>query len=287
MFPSSYYNLFPAFPREPKVFVAMSFDQRFDVRWSKVIAPAIRDVKVDGVFLEPHRVDARKISDSILTEILEGIGSARLVVADISSLGELDGRPMRNANVMYEVGIAHATRLPEEVLLLRSDDGPLLFDLSNIRVNRYDPDGHPGEAKSLISHIIVETLRELDLRRHLAVKKAAESLDEPSWWLLAQLQHESKVPHPETRTMGQVLGSVSREAAIGRLLELGAIRTSYINLKRADLATFLASASGPILTYECTEFGRAVFYEVLDQMGFTDPEVSRILEDQFEQGTSK
>lgn len=285
MFPSSYFQLFPPFPREDKVFVAMSFDHRFDARWSDVIAPAIRRVERNDVALEPIRVDARNISDSILTEILSGIGNARLIVADITSLGTLSGRVMRNENVMYEVGIAHATRLPEEVLLFRSDSDTLLFDLSNIRVNRYDPDRKPEQARELVSRCIAESLLELELKRHLAVRKAAEALDEPSWWLLVQLQSEPSVSHPERRTIGQALGSVSREAAIGRLLGLGIIRTRYVDLRRGDLAEFLDTKGMPVLDYECTEFGTAVFQEGASQMGLLDPNVSKVLNERIERPT--
>ena len=68
MYPNTYLNLFPPFPLDKRVFVAMSFDSRFDDRWTKVIAPAIRSVD-----LVPHRVDFKTTSDSELTEILEGI----------------------------------------------------------------------------------------------------------------------------------------------------------------------------------------------------------------------
>jgi hypothetical protein len=90
----------------------------------------------------------------------------------------------RNANVMYEVGIAHATRLPEEVLLFRSDDDRLLFDGANVRVNKYAPDERPDEARSIITKSIIDTLKELDLRRSLAVRQTAETLDFPSWGYL-------------------------------------------------------------------------------------------------------
>ncbi len=65
----------------------MSFDAEFNPRWEKVIKPAINRLKLkDGNFLEAHRVDIRKISDSILTEILGEISNSLLVLADISTL---------------------------------------------------------------------------------------------------------------------------------------------------------------------------------------------------------
>ncbi len=260
----------------------MSFDPRFTHRWSEVIGPAIRNVQVNGKNLEPLRVDASRISESILTEILSGITNSRVVLADVTTLSHLEGRPVRNGNVMYEVGIAHAVRLPEEVLLFRSDSDPLLFDVANVRVNHYAPDEQPEEAKSLISDSIIAALRELDLRRHLAVRRAAESLDFPSWWLLAETQSGRGVTHPEMRTMGQVVGNASRAAAIGRLLELGAIRTSYLALTPERYAEVKDSSDVPILTYERTEFGAAVFQEGLKRMGILSPDMLAVLEKEFQ-----
>ena len=130
MYPSTFFGLFPAFPQEEKVFVAMSFDDRFQNRWEHVIEPAISSIQRNRVPFEAVRVDARRMSDSIVTEILQGISRYRVVFADVTSIGQIEGRPIRNANVMYEVGIAHATRLPEEVILFRSDSDDLIFDIS-------------------------------------------------------------------------------------------------------------------------------------------------------------
>jgi len=69
---------------------------------------------------------------------------------------------------MYEVGLAHALRLPEEVILFRSDSDPLLFDVANVRVNWYDPDGNPEEARRKVADIIIEALKEVDLKKNLA-----------------------------------------------------------------------------------------------------------------------
>ena len=64
MYPLNLFTLFPPFPRNDRVFVAMSFDKAFQKRWEEVIKPAISSVKIDGIFLEPHRIDMRKVSDS-------------------------------------------------------------------------------------------------------------------------------------------------------------------------------------------------------------------------------
>lgn len=117
-----------------QVFVAMSFDSRFSSRYDEVIRPAIEDQMIAGCKLAAHRVDNSKTGDSILTEIISGISHAKLVLADVSIIdeGRYTQEPVRNGNVMYEVGIALACRTPSEVLLIRDDSKKFLFDVSTI-----------------------------------------------------------------------------------------------------------------------------------------------------------
>jgi hypothetical protein len=268
-------SLFPSFPRDNSVFVAMSFDSRFQSRYDDVIAPAISNVSMDGVGLEAYRVDAREISDSILTDILHGISSARAILADISTIGHVDDMPIRNANVMYEVGIAHAARLPEEVLLFRSDSDQLLFDLANVRVSSYDPDGSPTTARTIVGKAIVSALSEVDSKRRAAVKRAAESLDYVSWMVLVAAQPPATVSHPLTATPGQVLGNVGRLNAINRLLEMGALRALF-----PKVTPELLEQKGPAehyFQYETTPFGSAVFDYGAEQIGLLSPEIQHLL----------
>jgi hypothetical protein len=148
----------------------MSFAANFEHRWRNVLDPAIQKVIVGETRLSPHRVDMRVASDSILTEILDGIGRCRIFITVVPAIGEIEGMPIRNANVLYEAGLAHAVRLPQEVLLFRSDNKQLMFDVANIRVNRYDPDGAPETAKRQVSDAIVAGLKEVELLRQLAVR---------------------------------------------------------------------------------------------------------------------
>jgi hypothetical protein len=232
--PNPYLSLFPPFPRDNRVFVAMSFHPRFDAPWQDVLVPAVRRVEVAGSALDPHRVDLRKASDSVLTEILEGISRCRFFLADIT--GELGGRPVRNANVLYEVGLAHATRLPEEFALLRSDKKELLFDVMNVRVLEYDPEGDPKAAQNLVADAIVQSLKEFDLRKSLSVRRLAESLDVPRWLLLLEAASVGVVHHAPVKTMRDALGGATRRQAIDRRLETGALRAEIVKLTPELLA---------------------------------------------------
>lgn len=275
MYPATYKSLFPSFPRDNSVFVAMSFDSRFQSRYDEVIQPAVRSVLREGTALDAYRVDAREISDSILTDILNGISSARAVLADISTIGYVDSTPIRNANVMYEVGIAHATRLPEEVLLFRSDSDPLVFDLANVRVNSYDPDGRPDAARSRVTKAIISTLSEVDSKRRAAVKQAAEALDYVSWMVLASAQPPGNISHPLTATMGQVLGNSGKLNAINRLLDMGALRALFPRVT-PELLEHDAPAE-QFFTYQATPFGSAVFDYGAEEIGLLSPEIQEVL----------
>lgn len=277
MYPATYFGLFPAFPRNEKVFVAMSFDHRFDSRWTDVIQKAIRSVKRNGTALEPYRVDSGIVSDSLLTEILDGISNARLFLADVTSLNELDGRPIRNENVLYEVGIAHAVRQPQEVLLFRSDNAPLLFDLANVRVNSYDPDGNPEEAIRKVGTALVQALTETDQKRNLAVKAAAEALDFDAWECLQEALGQGGITTPVITTLGRSVGDSRRLAAISRLLQMGALTTGYVSVTPEFIVQTAASTPmQDLMKYYATAFGEAVLMRVAENMGMLSPEVQEL-----------
>lgn len=281
MYPANLFSLFPPFPREPKVFVAMSFDRRFDERWNNVISPAIRNIEVNGVRLEPFRVDARLVSDSILTEILSGISNSRLVFVDITTIGFIDDKAIRNGNVMYELGLSHSVRLAEEVIIFRSDNDQLLFDTSNIRINNYDPDENPAESKSKVENTLISALKEIDLRKHLAVSKAADVLDEPSYWLLAESM-QGKLVHPTINTMRSSVANSSRVYSINKLLELGALKAAFLNVTPELLKEKGNEEIEPILKYEITEFGISIFNEIANRLGLHNPRLVELITNHFE-----
>ena len=162
VYPNTYLRTFwnPALRHE--IFVAMSFAPEFQRRYDRVIAPAIRSVSLGGTALEPKRVDLSKSGDSIITEIMDGIAHCQLVLADVTStMVGLFGESSRNCNVMYELGIAMACRQPTEVLIVRSDNAPLLFDVTTIPHKKINFD-HPNAVK-VLSDAIVERLNERKL----------------------------------------------------------------------------------------------------------------------------
>ncbi len=107
---------------KPKAFVLMPFDAEFDDVYQSFIAEILSDVGY-----EVQRADDLVSHQNILKDVLEGITSADLVVADLSG---------SNPNVYYELGLAHAFERP--TVLLTRDLEELPFDLRPYRVIPYD-----------------------------------------------------------------------------------------------------------------------------------------------------
>ncbi|MBX7169277.1 MAG: hypothetical protein K1X74_23290 [Pirellulales bacterium] len=280
MYPLHFANLFPPFARNLKVFVAMGFASQSDHRWEKVIKPAVNRVAINEIRLEAYRVDVSVVGDSILTEILQGITSARLILADISTLHVIDDTAYRNANVMYEVGIAHSLRLPEEVLLFRSDCDRLLFDLANVRVHHYDPDKDEEAASDKLAVTIIEALREVDLRKSTYVHRAAEVLDGSCVDLLVAAANNGGIAkQPASKSSGDILWNTRYIAAISRMLELGIL--CFENFKITP--ELLESPSSQPIPYEyrVTPFGDAVLRVLIEKTGLNDPDVLKSVEATF------
>ena len=249
MYPRKYFDLFPPFPRDKdRIFVAMSFSKQFNNRWENVIEPSIRKAN-----FEPHRVDVSRISDSVITEILDGVSNCRLVFADVTTM---DGS--RNGNVMYEVGLAHALRQPEEVLLFRSDDDNIPFDLANVRINSYDPDNDSTSASKVITKAIENSLQVIDVTRQLAVKSAAESLDMTAFCVMLFASEDGYLCNIQKDDWN--FNPDSYEQATIRLLQFGAIESELFKDLGPEIRKHLneKDRDKALLSYKITDFGHAL-----------------------------
>lgn len=273
MYPQNLFSLIPPYPRSKRVFVAMSFDPRFDCRWQTVLKPGIEALSSANQQLEAYRVDLSRVSDAILTEILTEIAEAHCIVADISALDDLNGRPLRNANVMYEVGLAHSVRLAEEVILFRSDGSKLDFDVAGVRIHHYDPDGDAEAARRTVSETIVDSLRSLDARRRISIRAMSERLTLPAFNVLIEALNGSAIPHPDNRTMAQAVGSAQRSSAIGLLLELGALKAQTVSVSSEMLQEHAQEQETPLIDYWITPIGRDLVGVLADRMGIFEQEI--------------
>jgi hypothetical protein len=104
-------------------FVMQPFAAPHGDYFEKIFKPAI-----DKTGLKPVRADADIFATGkIIDQIWRGINAAKVLVAELTT---------RNANVLYELGIAHALKKP--VVLVSSNQSDVPFDLQHIRIIYYD-----------------------------------------------------------------------------------------------------------------------------------------------------
>ena len=158
--------------------------------------------------------------ESVVKDILDGIAHARLVLADITSsrMTDADGLdwPQRNGNVMWEVGIAHTMRLPDEVLMVRSDNDESIFDLTQFRAFQYDP-SNVSQARRLLKALGQDRLKSLDQSKSDYVRRCAEALTS-----VATKNLLFGVPHDGSRF--QVEWTLGTSVSWSPLFELGLVR---------------------------------------------------------------
>ncbi len=106
----------------PAAFVIMPFDAELDEVYREFILPVL-----EGVGYSVSRADDLYGQNNILRDIVQRIKTSALVIADLTGL---------NANVFYELGIAHGLGTP--VVLLTQNIDELPFDLRSYRVVIYD-----------------------------------------------------------------------------------------------------------------------------------------------------
>jgi hypothetical protein len=102
-------------------FVVMQFSG-FEELYSDVIEPLTKQFG-----LRPYRADQVYGPGSIMEDVIRGIETAQIVIAEITPINE---------NVFYEVGYAHALKKP--TILLAEKDKKLPFDLSGFRCLFYE-----------------------------------------------------------------------------------------------------------------------------------------------------
>ena len=148
-------------PKEPRVrefldtcFVMMPFGEWYDRYYQEIYVPAIRDAG-----FEPVRADELFSTGSVVEQIWEQIEKSKVLLAELTD---------KNANVFYELGLAHAARKPVVFTSGRLDDVP--FDLRHLRVIVYEI--HEPQWADKLQRLITDYLRN-------AAKEPARSIPHP------------------------------------------------------------------------------------------------------------
>ncbi len=130
------YNFEPKEPgiRHTEIFIAMPFDEQYDKVYEELIVPATamanNKLKLsDGMELQPYRTkdDIRTTSGWI--NVLEHLTTARIVLGVLTS---------NNPNVLYELGIAHATQQVARQILIADNEHKQTFDIKDLIYYKYD-----------------------------------------------------------------------------------------------------------------------------------------------------
>ena len=244
VYPRDFFDTYWRGDLKNEVFVIMSFADEFTPVWESAIKPAIENDTEGKLFA--HRVDATKLSGSIVTEILDGIAHARLVFAEVSvcTTGKWNGQ--RNANAMYELGIAHAIRPAQELVVVRNDHEEINFDVAGIKIQSYDKADLVG-ARQTFGSLLNDAVKQVDQVKHLKVSEACDSLDADCLTLMASVGKDDFFSTNSPKTMGEVMNqmAVGTKDAVRHLLSLGIVR-------------FDANTALGAYAYHWTAFGKAV-----------------------------
>ena len=229
-----------------QVFVAMSFEQRFNERYEEIIRPAIEDELIEGRNLMAYRVDNSKTGDSILTDIIDNIAHSRMILADVSVIdeGRFTDVPIRNGNVMYEVGVALACRNTSEVLLIRDDNKKFLFDVSTIPHLEIDV-SNKEDAVNILRQAIADRIRETDLIHDARISIATNTLTQDEMNVLEALSSLTPNQCRDLSIQGLAQLSIPIERGVSGLLGKGCIKSTAVNSKTG------------VFFYTMTSFGYA------------------------------
>ena len=128
----------------PTAFVLMPFAEEFDGVYTFFIKSVLEDAGFEVV-----RADEIKGQNNILRDVIEGIARSDLIVADMTRA---------NANVFYELGIAHTLRKPVVHITQSRKDSP--FDIESYRSLEYDTHfSEIGKAKENLAKLAKDFLQ--------------------------------------------------------------------------------------------------------------------------------
>ena len=124
------------------LFMLMPFEEELRVVFDTAVMNSA------GAFdLKAERADVSSSSQAIISQVWSGIYNAKVIVADCTG---------RNANVLYEIGIAHT--LGKETVLISQTPQNLPFDIAHLRILAYT---NTPEGRTRLEQDLKRVLREV------------------------------------------------------------------------------------------------------------------------------
>jgi hypothetical protein len=150
--------------------------RRFEHIYTHWIKAAVEELPPvsGGTQITCHRADKDNRPGDIITQVIEAISDADIVIADLTG---------RNPNVFYELGVRHAVR--NGTILLAQDIADIPFDLRGQRTicYRYDPESLIAlkcQLQATLAEIISGTMQiDNPVRRFLHEREVAKILAAP------------------------------------------------------------------------------------------------------------
>ena len=132
--------------KNKRVFVLQPFSAQFDATFRLI------QMASQSAGAETWCLDQVAVAGSITEQLYAAIEQSDLIICDITN---------SNANVMYELGYAHALRKPVILISQRSEHTP--FDLRSVRTLFYDAEpGHSAEFVRSLETLIQQAIRNPD-----------------------------------------------------------------------------------------------------------------------------
>lgn len=161
MHPKTFFKAFfkqdPPLPNAGYCFVAMPFAKDFNAVYT-----AIKDVlESEELGFRCYRADKEARSGFVMEDVLRELKDAEVVIADLTEC---------NANVFYELGVAHTVKDKESVVLISQDKVP--FDVRSYRYWKYKPD-----SLQLLKKRLVSAVKEITPARKHITKLRGESYE--------------------------------------------------------------------------------------------------------------
>jgi len=141
--PKAIFSNFRVSSSKPKAFVAMQFSEPYNEVYRDAVEPLVQEIG-----FEPIRVDDVYGPGIIINDIINNLSEASIVLAEISE---------KNANVYYELGLAHAFGKP--TLLMATKGTSLPFDVGGHRCIFYENTiAGRGKLQASLKHSLMSLL---------------------------------------------------------------------------------------------------------------------------------
>ena len=147
-----------------EVFVVMPFADEYDQVYKDLVKPAV-DSAANSLkrVLKSYRTKGDLRTTSGWIEVMEHLYTAQVVLGVLTE--------QVNANVQYELGIAHATQPIRRQVLIAEDDYEPAFDTKDIIFMKYSPSS-PVDSVADLADRIRTALREWEIEQEAIVRHA-------------------------------------------------------------------------------------------------------------------